>query len=174
MRGRIFTIAVLWAAGSFAVAAADAVTIPLTAPAKPKAVEPTPLAMQTVTPPATPQPKPKNEKTLDPGEMMPVDDVPRNATVSTRGGKPPSFRCFVRDAMVFYDRTHVRCYNKVNNRINFFAVDTNQPIAGTLVQKALSAMQSGKPLTITFAPTTDLNPTNCDRKDCRRVIDVVN
>lgn len=181
MRGRIFAVAAVWAVASFAVAAADAVTIPLSAPAKPQTAEPAPLAMQTVAPPKVeeanppaPKPKPKTEKTLDSGEMMPVDDVPRNATVSTRGDKPPSFRCFVRDAMVFYDRTHVRCYNKVNNRINFFAVDTNQPIAATLVQKALSAMQTGKPLTITFAPTTDLNPTNCERKDCRRVIDVVN
>ena len=181
MRGRIFAIAVVWAAGSFAVVAADTVTIPLSTPAKPTVPESTPLAMQAVAPakrddasvPA-PKPKPKSEKSLDPGEMMPVDDVPRNAAVSTRGGKPPSFRCFVRDVMAFYDRTHVRCYNKVNSRINFFAVDTNQPIAATLLQKALSAMQTGKPITITFAPTTDLNPSNCDRKDCRRVIDVVN
>ncbi|MBP6011664.1 MAG: hypothetical protein KBA31_05500 [Alphaproteobacteria bacterium] len=172
MWGRISLIAVLWTAASFiatAQAPGEAVTIPLGAP-KPAAEPIAPLAMQT----PEPKPKPKTEKTLEPGEMMPVNDVPKNAVISARDGKPPSFRCFVRDVMAFYDRTHVRCYNKVNNRINFFAVDTAQPIAATLLQKSLSAMQTGKPIIITFAPATDLNPSNCDRKDCRRLIDVVN
>ena len=168
MWGRISLIAALWTAASFiatAQAPGDAVTIPLSK----SEAEPV-VAMQT----PAPKPKPKTEKTLEPGEMMPVNDVPKNAVISARDGKPPSFRCFVRDVMAFYDRTHVRCYNKVNNRINFFAVDTAQPIAATLLQKSLNAMQTGKPITITFAPATDLNPSNCDRKDCRRLIDIVN
>lgn len=88
-------------------------------------------------------------------------------------GKPPSFRCFVRDVMAFYDRTHVRCYNK-RGKINFFAVDTSQPIAATVLYKALSGMQNGKPVTITYAPGSDLNPSNCDKTDCRRLLDIRN
>jgi hypothetical protein len=93
---------------------------------------------------------------------------------AARDGKPPAFRCFVRDVMAFYDRTHVRCYNKVQNKVSYFAVDTNQPISATLLAKALTAMQTGKPLTIVFAPDTDLNPSNCGKKDCRRLIDIEN
>ena len=58
--------------------------------------------------------------------------------------KPPNWRCFVRDAMVFYDRVHVRCYNKTAEGVTFFAVDTSQPIAVSLVTKALIAMQQGR------------------------------
>jgi hypothetical protein len=88
--------------------------------------------------------------------------------------KPPAFRCFVRDVMAFYDRTHVRCYNKVRGQIAFFAVDTSQPIAATVMSKALNGMQMGKPITITFAPGSDLNPSNCDAKNCRRLLDIKN
>src|SRR5215510_2860076 len=55
----------------------------------------------------------------------------------TQQHKPPNWRCFVRDAMVFYDRVHVRCYNKTANGLTFFAVDTSQPIAVSLVTRAL-------------------------------------
>lgn len=88
--------------------------------------------------------------------------------------KPPSFRCFVRDVMAFYDRTHVRCYNKARGKVIFFAVDTSQPIAKTVLSKALNGMQMGKPVTITFAPTADLNPTNCNAENCRRLLDIRN
>ena len=88
--------------------------------------------------------------------------------------KPLSHRCFVRDVMAFYDRTHVRCYNPARGKYNFFAVDTSQPVAETLLNKAWKSMRSGKPLTITYAPTAELNPTSCDPQNCRRLIDVLN
>lgn len=119
----------------------------------------------------TPKPKPAPKKEKLPGEMNPVDDTPSAALIN-EPGKPPAFRCFVRDVMAFYDRTHIRCYNKVKGKINFFAVDTAQPVAATLLTKGLAAMQAGKPLVITFAPTTDLNPSNCERANCRRLIDI--
>jgi hypothetical protein len=88
--------------------------------------------------------------------------------------KPLTHRCFVRDVMAFYDRTHVRCYNPARGKYMFFAVDTSQPVAETLLNKAWKSMRSGKPLTITYAPTPDLNPTSCDLQNCRRLIDVLN
>src|ERR1700674_667454 len=81
--------------------------------------------------------------------------------------KPPNWRCFVRDAMVFYDRVHVRCYNKTADGVTFFAVDTSQPIAVSLITKALSAMQQGRPVRIAYAPDGDLNPPGCRKTDCR-------
>ncbi|MBI1213519.1 MAG: hypothetical protein GC190_18825 [Alphaproteobacteria bacterium] len=86
--------------------------------------------------------------------------------------RPPHWRCFVRDAMVFYDRVHVRCYNKTAEGVTFFAVDTSQPIAVSLVTKALSAMQQGRPVKIAYAPDTDLNPPGCRKADCRRLLDI--
>jgi hypothetical protein len=86
--------------------------------------------------------------------------------------KPPNWRCFVRDAMVFYDRVHVRCYNKTAEGVTFFAVDTSQPIAVSLVTKALTAMQQGRPVKIAYAPDTDLNPPGCRKSDCRRLLDI--
>src|SRR4029079_14423313 len=79
--------------------------------------------------------------------------------------KPPNWRCFVRDAMIFYDRVHVRYYNKTVDGVTFFAVDTAQPIAVSLVTKALSAMQQGRPVKIAYAPDTDLNPPGCRKAD---------
>jgi hypothetical protein len=86
--------------------------------------------------------------------------------------KPPNWRCFVRDAMVFYDRVHVRCYNKTADGVTFFAVDTSQPIAVSLITKALSAMQQGRPVRIAYAPDGDLNPPGCRKTDCRRLLDI--
>ena len=88
--------------------------------------------------------------------------------------KPKAHRCFVRDVMSFYDRTHVRCYNRAQGKFLYFAVDTSQPVAETLLNKAWKSMRSGKPLTVKYAPTSDLNPTNCAAQDCRRLLDVAN
>lgn len=120
-------------------------------------------------------PKPKAEaKILAKGEMEPVDDVPGPKALKTKPGGASTFRCFVRDVMAFYDRTHVRCYNKAKNKLNFFAVDTGQPISASVVSKGLAAMQAGKPATITFAPEAELNPSNCAAANCRRLIDIQN
>jgi len=128
--------------------------------------------------PPLPQPKPAQEPAVvsEPVvvEMNPVDDMPGGKPIPTPPGGAPLARCFVRDVMAFYDRTHVRCYNKVRGKIVFFAVDTSQPVAAAVLSKALKGMQSGKPVTITYAPGTDLNPSNCDRKNCRRLLDIQN
>ena len=47
-------------------------------------------------------------------------------------------------------------------------------VAETLLNKSWKAMRSGKPLTIKYAPTPDLNPTSCAPDNCRRLIDVLN
>src|SRR3954467_820631 len=73
---------------------------------------------------------------------------PAQSSPQEQQHKPPNWRCFVRDAMVFYDRVHVRCYNKTVEGVTFFAVDTSQPIAVSLVTKALTAMQQGRPVKI--------------------------
>lgn len=128
----------------------------------------------------SPQPKPeapapKVEKKSPPrGEMMPIDDIPGGKSYKAPPGSAATFRCFVRDVMAFYDRTHIRCYNKAKNKLNFFAVDTGQPISEALVAKGLAAMKSGKPATVTFAPEADLNPSNCAAANCRRLIDIQN
>lgn len=107
-------------------------------------------------------------------EMQPVEDVKPSMLRAAPDGKPPSFRCQVSDVTAFADRTQVRCHNKVEGKVGYFAVDTNQPVAEIVVTKALAAMKSGKPITITFAPESDLNPSNCGAKDCRRLIDIEN
>jgi hypothetical protein len=106
-------------------------------------------------------------------EMNPVEDLTSGTLRAAPDGKPPSFRCLVRDVMAFSDRTHVRCRNNVQG-VSYFAVNTDQPVAETVVTKALAAMKSGKPITIAFAPDVDLNPPNCGGKDCRRLIDIEN
>ena len=134
---------------------------------------------EVITPIAPPMPRPKPKLVpklvkvkVAPGEMAPVDDIPGGKLYKVEPGKAPLFRCFVRDVMAFYDRTHVRCYNKARGKLNFFAVDTNQPVSATVLEKGLAAMQSGKPVTLSFAPDADLNPSNCDRANCRRLIDI--
>jgi hypothetical protein len=123
--------------------------------------------------PATPKPK-AEAKILAKGEMEPIDDIPGPRALKTKPGEASTFRCFVRDVMAFYDRTHIRCYNKAKSKLNFFAVDTGQPISASVVSKGLAAMQAGKPATITFAPESDLNPSNCAAANCRRLIDIQN
>ncbi|MFM9863561.1 MAG: hypothetical protein ACKVRO_08130 [Micropepsaceae bacterium] len=105
-------------------------------------------------------------------EMQPVEDIKSGTLRAGADGKPPSFRCLVRDVTAFSDRTHVRCHNKVQG-VGTFAVNTDQPVAETVVTKALAAMKSGKPITIAFAPDVDLNPPNCGG-NCRRLIDIEN
>ena len=143
---------------------------PALAPAKEK-----PAAAARLPQPKPPLPKSTAERNPPPrGVMQPVDDSPGGKAYVAAPGKAPVFRCFVRDVMAFYDRTHIRCYNKARGKLNFFAVDTGQPVAASVLEKGLAAMQSGKPATITFAPGSDLNPSNCDRANCRRLIDIQN
>lgn len=112
---------------------------------------------------APPQPAPATTAPAKP---------PQTQAAPPQQHKPPNWRCFVRDAMVFYDRVHVRCYNKTAQGVTFFAVDTSQPIAVSLVTKALTAMQQGRPVKIAYAPDTDLNPPGCRKTDCRRLLDI--
>ena len=141
---------------------------PTTAPAQP--LEATPAEPKAE--PAAPIPKPPRAKPPKPKVVQRTEPGVEQEVVAETA-KPPSFRCFVRDVMAFYDRTHVRCYNK-RGAINFFAVDTSQPIAATVLYKALSGMQNGKPVTITYAPGSDLNPSNCNKENCRRLLDIRN
>lgn len=127
-------------------------------------------AREAAPPALAPQEEPAMPRAV---EMQPAQDVASGTLRAAPDGTPPSFRCIVRDVMAFSDRTHVRCRNKVQG-VSYFAVDTNQPVAETVLMKALAAMKSGKPITIAFAPDVDLNPPNCDGKDCRRLIDIEN
>jgi hypothetical protein len=123
----------------------------------------TPAVRQSTPIPNDPEPprKPRAKKAVSEEEIAAVM-------------KPMAHRCFVRDVMSFYDRTHVRCYNRAQGKFSYFAVDTSQPVAETLLNKAWKSMRSGKPLTVKYAPTSDLNPTNCAARDCRRLLDVAN
>lgn len=132
----------------------------------PKATPPdtaTPAVRQSTPIPNDPEParKPRAKRVVSEEEIAAVM-------------KPMAHRCFVRDVMSFYDRTHVRCYNRAQGKFSYFAVDTSQPVAETLLNKAWKSMRSGKPLTVKYAPTPDLNPTNCAARDCRRLLDVAN
>ena len=114
-----------------------------------------------------------------PDDPKPVERrSPAVVSAAEPAGAPPlnplAHRCFVRDVMAFYDRTHVRCYNAAEARLVYFAVDTGQPVAETLLVKAWKSMRSGKPLLVKYAPTADLNPPNCKQGDCRRLIDAAN
>jgi hypothetical protein len=109
----------------------------------------------------------------------PIADDPRPAAARKavsvpKDLSPLAHRCFVRDVMAFYDRTHVRCYNAAGEGLVYFAVDTSQPVAETLLVKAWKSMRSGKPLRVQYAPTPDLNPSNCKPANCRRLLDAAN
>jgi hypothetical protein len=109
----------------------------------------------------------------------PIADDPRptapgRVPASPTEMSPLTHRCFVRDVMAFYDRTHVRCHNAAGERFIYFAVDTSQPVAETLLVKAWRSMRSGKPLRLKYAPPPDLNPPNCKPANCRRLLDAVN
>lgn len=100
--------------------------------------------------------------------------APRRVTSAPTGMSPLAHRCFVRDVMAFFDRTHVRCHNAADERFIYFAVDTSQPVAETLLVKAWRSMRSGKPLRLKYAPPPDLNPPNCKPANCRRLLDAAN
>jgi hypothetical protein len=138
----------------------------------PATAEPAPVPVVRQSTPIPNDPEPV--RPAKPKEPKPAADGETGAAGPEELDKPMAHRCFVRDVMVFYDRTHVRCYNPARGKYNFFAVDTSQPVAETLLNKAWKSMRSGKPLTITYAPTPDLNPTGCDVQNCRRLIDVLN
>ena len=174
---------------SLAISLAVLLALPVAAQTPPPELppEPTPATSTAGTapspdrPPLTMQPVPN-----DPEPPKPIQRIPKSslgaaeapATEDDDEGaitlKPRSHRCFVRDIMAFYDRTHVRCYNRARGKFNFFAVDTGQPVAETVLLKAWRSMRSGKPLTITYAPSSDVNPVNCAQSDCRRLLDVLN
>lgn len=116
------------------------------------------------------EPRPIERPKAPAGETPSPDDTAEEG----QSLNPMAHRCFVRDVMAFYDRTHVRCYNAANGRLVYFAVDTGQPVAETLLVKAWKSMRSGKPLQLKYAPTSDLNPPNCKPRDCRRLIDAAN
>lgn len=132
-------------------------------------------------PPPMPPPTVVRQGTPIPDDPVPVVRRPPPEAVSPDAGEtiqdelnPVAHRCFVRDVMAFIDRTRVRCHNAAQGRLVFFAVDTGQPFAGTLLQRAWRSIRSGRPLQLQYAPTPDLNPPNCRAKDCRRVIDAAN
>jgi hypothetical protein len=145
--------------GSSVPPAAEATAAPDAAPAEAA----TPVVRQSTPIPNDPEPpkRPSSRQVASPDEIA-------------AAMKPLAHRCFVRDVMSFFDRTHVRCYNRAQGKLSYFAVDTSQPVAETLLNKAWKSMRSGKPLTVKYAPTSDLNPTNCAARDCRRLLDVAN
>lgn len=151
---------------------ARAETTPVVPTADTTTPAPAPVVRQSTPIPNDPEPAvPKRPKAP---KAAAIEDVGSNAISPEELDKPLSHRCFVRDVMAFYDRTHVRCYNPARGKFSFFAVDTSQPVAETLLNKSWKAMRSGKPLTIKYAPTADLNPTSCAPDNCRRLIDVLN
>ena len=163
------TALVLAASCSLALAARAETTTP-----EPIATEPAaaPVVRQSTPIPNDPEPaRPAKPKVPKPAA---ADATQADTAAPEELDKPMTHRCFVRDVMAFYDRTHVRCYNPARGKYMFFAVDTSQPVAETLLNKAWKSMRSGKPLTISYAPTPDLNPTSCDLQNCRRLIDVLN
>ena len=119
-----------------------------------------------------PVPPVTSATTTVPAEQSPAPPRAMAPAQQEQQHKPPNWRCFVRDAMVFYDRVHVRCYNKTAGGVTFFAVDTSQPIAVSLVTRSLLAMQQGRPVKIAYAPESDLNPPGCRKADCRRLLDI--
>ena len=162
---------VLVASCSLAVVARAETAAPAPAATEPA---PAPVVRQSTPIPNDPEPvRPARPKVAKPPVANEADAEGETAETQELD-KPLTHRCFVRDVMAFYDRTHVRCYIPARGKFMFFAVDTSQPVAETLLNKAWRSMRSGKPLTITYAPTPDLNPTSCDQQNCRRLIDVLN
>jgi len=165
---KALTALVLAASCSLAVAARAETTAPTPAPA---VTEPAPLPVVRQSTPIPNDPEPARPAKPKPAA---ADATEADTAAPEEFDKPLTHRCFVRDVMAFYDRTHVRCYNPARGKYLFFAVDTSQPVAETLLNKAWKSMRSGKPLTVKYAPTSDLNPTNCAARDCRRLLDVAN
>jgi hypothetical protein len=166
LKSAVFSIAIIIAlcpVASAQPAGEAAGSAGLEAPPPADAAKDVPVVRQSTPVPNDPEPprRPRPARVPSPAELAAVL-------------KPAAHRCFVRDVMSFFDRTHVRCYNRAQGKLSYFAVDTSQPVAETLLNKAWKSMRSGKPLTVKYAPTSDLNPTNCAARDCRRLLDVAN
>lgn len=85
---------------------------------------------------------------------------------------PLKFKCMIRDAQILPDRTHVRCANRGMNGVSEFAAETNQPYANQVASSIVQSLRTGTTLTITYAPSDELNPAGCDRRVCRKIIEV--
>lgn len=85
---------------------------------------------------------------------------------------PLKFRCLVKDAQILPDRTHVRCSNRGMNGLSEFAAETNQPYANQVANAIIQSLRTGTSLVITYAPSDELNPEGCNRRTCRKIIEV--
>ena len=95
--------------------------------------------------------------------------------------------CYVIDVATFSDRVHIHCgmpntgcgtatgycNAKPPNEPPYFAVETNSPMAASVVQSGLAAQNSKRALEISYDDNPDDNPAGCLQKDCRRIVGVV-
>jgi hypothetical protein len=95
--------------------------------------------------------------------------------------------CYVVDVATFGDRVHIHCGIPPNGCVNiggtglcpgklpyeYFAVETNSPMAASVVQSGLAGLNSKRPLEITYSDNADDNPAGCLQQDCRRIVSVV-
>ena len=95
--------------------------------------------------------------------------------------------CYPVDVATFSDRVHVHCAPPVTacsltpgacsqqtqNGPLYFALETNSPMAASVVQSGLVALVNKRALEISYDDNPDDNPAGCLQQDCRRIVGVV-
>lgn len=95
--------------------------------------------------------------------------------------------CHVIDVATFSDRVHVHCAAPVTacsltpggcsqsaqSEPPYFAVETDSPMAASVVQSGLAALIHNRSLDISYDDNPGANPAGCLQHDCRRILAVV-
>ena len=93
--------------------------------------------------------------------------------------------CPIVDIATFNNRVHIHCTPQISacslqpgkcaapEPPQYFAVEASSAMAPTVIQIALAALSSKRPLNIFYDDNAAANPGGCQQNDCRRIIGVV-
>lgn len=96
-------------------------------------------------------------------------------------------KCIVIEVATFGDRVHIHCGIPPNACVSiggtgycpgklpyeYFAVETNSPMAASVVQSGLTALINNRMFEISYDDNAAENPAGCLQHDCRRILGVV-
>ena len=85
-----------------------------------------------------------------------------------------SSHCLVYEVATFDNRVHIRVKCDYGEQTpTYVAVESNSPMAATVVQVGLFAMTSKRFVNVFYDDNVGANPAGCNQNDCRRIIGVV-
>jgi hypothetical protein len=100
------------------------------------------------------------------GAML-AASAPAHAAVSSH--------CLVLEVATFDNRVHIRakCDYSDTQTPTYVAVESNSPMAATVVQVGLFALTSKRFVNVFYDTNIGANPVGCNQNDCRRLIGLV-